>query len=131
MNDQSCVKCGFTQTPDGRQFKKEYKDRCYGSVDSCSWADTDIREHLHLICPDCGYTVGAQACTDFKEQKDKKNKAWTGVGSLNNRAATIAPPTTGRRYIAGQGYVDVKDGWDTAECVGCPVSKDAETPTTP
>ena len=128
-----CPKCGFKDTSASRIanerkcFVMEYQDRCYAS--SCSWADRDVTEHMHVICPDCGYMVGVQGCVDYKALKEKKNtnlKPWTGFGTATHPvAATHTKPTSGRTYVAGRGYVDVgSDGWDTAECPSCPMSKE-------
>jgi hypothetical protein len=120
-----CPKCDFESTTDAmiisdrKGFVFTYKDRCF--THSCSWVDSDVTEHMHVICPDCGYEVGQQGCSDYKELKAKKNaKPWTGVGTATNLPKT----QPGKKYVAGQGYVDVStDGWDTSECPECPMSK--------
>lgn len=121
-----CPKCGFTASSVAKNFNFKWQDRCYGS--QCSWVDKDITEHMHVICPDCEYMVGVQGCVDYKALKEKKNttlKPWTDIGTLNNKTATHTNPTGSRRYIAGQGYVDVAEsgGWDVNECPSCPMSE--------
>ena len=130
-----CPKCGFTASPVAKNFNFEWKDRCYGS--QCSWVDKDITEHMHIICPDCGYMVGVQGCIDYKALKEKKNttlKPWTDIhnntGSTTSTSRLHSNPTSGRRYVAGQGYVD-GDGWDTTECPSCPMTEKNPANTTP
>lgn len=127
----TCKKCGWiesTKTP----IRKKYQDRCWTT--GCGWVDTDIREHIHLHCPNCDYSLGVEGCLDYKQLKAEKTKKvtpWTGVGTLNNKAAATLPVTT-RRYVHGKGYVDTPEStwetpdnsWDTNECPECPVAKE-------
>jgi hypothetical protein len=72
----SCPKCTFAPNH-SKAWKLEYKEQCYGAK-TCGWEDNEIKEHLHKICPDCGYMF---ACESFDYDKLKRGTdAWTTNG---------------------------------------------------
>ena len=114
---KECPKCGFKNTEDApiaaerKRWKLKYEDRCF-SV-GCKWADEDVREHLHIFCPDCGYQVGVQGCNDYKQLKEKVTKRADAGWTQNTNTHSS---TAGR----GRGHVDV-GGWDAVPCEKCPI----------
>ena len=131
MSDIKCPKCGFKSTENAmvvaerKFFKLEYKDRCWKG--ECSWADTDVKEHLHIICPTCGYDVDVRGCDDYKEKKSPPEpKAWTEASAKVLPKQAPAPS----KYVAGKGYIDAPasvGGWDTTvECPSCPMASEVE-----
>lgn len=124
MEYTKCVKCGFEATEE-KSFNLKYQDRCYNTstLADCNWVDMDVREHLHVHCPVCGFLVGAKGCLDYKAKKEEKtDKQWTQQSPIR----TTQPSS---RFAGGQGYVSPQDtskgGWDTSECPQCPMTKDA------
>lgn len=94
MSQIVCSKCGSSFD----RLTIEYKDRCYAQ--SCDWEDRDVHEHLHMICPICGYKT-AEACADYADQKAR----------FAREVVTTRYPTQGSLYPTHQSRV--ASAWDT------------------
>lgn len=129
-----CPKCGFRPNGFQNKWKLDYTDNCNNT---CPWEDTDVSEHFHANCPECGYEL-VVPCNDYKEQKG--NQWNTTDDAVVTTPAVMTPPvrrlpvvTTG---VGGSSVTlfnrqPVVDPWEV-ECNGCPCSKDkTETPETP
>lgn len=132
----SCPKCGFypsIQNP----WKLEFSDSC--RVNSCDWDDSDVKEHIHQICPECAYVVSVK-CLDY--DKVKKDICWgteveepktiTQLAPVPNVAPQAQPRVISARpnqpvsptqpLRSSTPYSAPKDPWNT-ECCGCKVGK--------
>ena len=122
----NCPKCAFTPSYT-MKWEYLYKDKCYTAT-NCGWDDKEVDEHLHQICPACGYSV-AVPCADYDE---KKGNTWS-VSDEDSAAPsqtalapirTFTPPN--RRHAVGTGHVapvtpitqPVRTGWGVP-CTGC------------
>jgi hypothetical protein len=85
----SCPKCTFAPTF-SKEWKVEYKDECYG-LKKCGWNDNDIKEHVHKICPECGYTMACETA-DYDKLKRGQWNTTDGNGEF------VAPDNTGVRH---------------------------------
>ncbi len=136
----TCPKCGF-RSGYQKDWQVEWKERCYGTT--CDWNDKDVSEHLHQVCPTCGwkrscatgdYETLKNGWTTGNEEKGSnvtvtKTKATPPAASAqprvisgrasNGRAVTTTTPP------ASTGFRPAKavDPWKT-ECTGCPCSDD-------
>jgi hypothetical protein len=127
MEYDKCVKCGF-EPSETVPFNVKYQEKCYNttSMADCNWMDMDVREHLHVHCPVCGFLVGAKGCLDYKDKKAEKSKAWT---PQRENTAVTGRATTGSKFVGGHGYVNPSDkgGWDVNECPQCPMAEGEKT----
>ena len=91
-----CPKCGFRPTFQV-SWKLEYKDECktYAYQNSCTW-DSDVTEHLHQECPDCGYTLPV-ACED--NETVAPDKWTTGTGNV-----TVPPVSVNKNAVKADNH---------------------------
>jgi hypothetical protein len=114
-----CPKCNFVPST-LKNWKYEYNERCWAGRQGCDWADTDVKEHMHVSCPVCEYPMGVEGCADYKEKKEAAQKnQWNATSAPE--ATTARPLSTSR--TANTGRVDAGTGWDT-ECPTCPMAGD-------
>ncbi len=112
---ESCIKCGFTpQSVIGIDWLFAYKDQCYSK---CDWKDLGIKEHLHQICPICGFTFSVP-CNDYEKVKDGTwdTKTTPKVKTPEVKTPPVTTPPPSRFKVAAT------SGWNL-ECSGCPLSK--------
>lgn len=133
-----CPKCSF-EPGFHQKWKLEYKDQCY--TVTCGWTDKSIKEHVHQICPDCGYTI-AVACDDHETvtgntwdvSAPAPAPAPAPVAEGSRIVVPSVAPSAFPRVIGNNStrsvfqpvtYAPQPSAWDT-ECPGCPSAKKVE-----
>lgn len=138
-----CVKCGFSpasypSASSENKWKIEHKEECKWN---CNW-DDEVKEHLHLVCPTCGFEM-ISPCKDHEaSQKAQAESQWS-TGKEDAKGGNLTPATkithetkvvernssprnsvvsydTTPNRVGGQRKLDVS--WNT-ECPDCPLSK--------
>ena len=118
--NKKCDKCGYVPAANvGVNWKFEYKEQCFGSI--CDWKDIDVKEHLHQICPICGYSFSLP-CSDYEL---KKGNQWDSTKPITHITASPAKPVSKVATYAPRPTVvptKITSPWDV-ECNGCPLAK--------
>jgi len=121
-----CPKCGFAPTFQ-KQWSMDYVEECSPDSD-CVWEDEDVKEHMHMNCPDCGFEL-VVPCLDYDDKIVEQfnnsvvqtpiitPKTFNPPARPLSTPVSLSNPTNHTPPV----YKAPVDPW-SVECTGCPCS---------